>query len=321
MADDARYRYKYDGVRWSSLADAKAAKAAGRTAQASAASAAAAAAEAAQKPKEEVRLRDAVLLGRAHVRRTLLRQLTSLCLSSMRGGMGHRGKATLPVHVLQHLLRSVLTLLLANAAPQMGALLDTMSTETGERTASAAAAAQAGRLAALETVIEDTEAELARMQRSKVADMVKMYQGARPAWQPRLFSCLNGLLSDWEGGGVVQLPHMARGASTMTCLVCIAEVMPSFCVVCRLPLVPTEVAWLNLPALEGTWHSNLACVVPCRPGGVQLSGRVAAHQRAQDARAQPAQAAGAAGGAAPHPHPRHPSPAARPGRPTRCCLN
>lgn len=31
-------------------------------------------------------------------------------------------------------------------------------------------------MAALETVIEDTEAELARVNRSKVANMVKMYQ-------------------------------------------------------------------------------------------------------------------------------------------------
>jgi hypothetical protein len=33
-------------------------------------------------------------------------------------------------------------------------------------------------MAALETVIEDAEAELAKVKRNKVASMVKMYQGA-----------------------------------------------------------------------------------------------------------------------------------------------
>lgn len=56
---------------------------------------------------------------------------------------------------------------------QLGALLDTMSTETGEKNVNAAA-----HVKALETVVEDTEAELARLHRSKVANMVKMYQGA-----------------------------------------------------------------------------------------------------------------------------------------------
>jgi len=37
-----------------------------------------------------------------------------------------------------------------------------------------------GQLTALETVIKDTEAELTRLQRSKVANMVKMYQGELP---------------------------------------------------------------------------------------------------------------------------------------------
>ncbi|KAK9918884.1 hypothetical protein WJX75_007810 [Coccomyxa subellipsoidea] len=55
---------------------------------------------------------------------------------------------------------------------ELGALLDTMSTETGEKNVNAAA-----HVKALETVVEDTEAELARLQRSKVANMVKMYQG------------------------------------------------------------------------------------------------------------------------------------------------
>ena len=50
-------------------------------------------------------------------------------------------------------------------------LLDTMSTETGERNA------QAAEKTALETVIEDTEAELAKLQRSKVANMIRLYQG------------------------------------------------------------------------------------------------------------------------------------------------
>ena len=53
----------------------------------------------------------------------------------------------------------------------MNALLDTMSTETGER------CAQAAQKTALETVIEDTEAELAKLQRSKVASMIALYQG------------------------------------------------------------------------------------------------------------------------------------------------
>ncbi|CAL8462625.1 g2158 [Coccomyxa elongata] len=57
---------------------------------------------------------------------------------------------------------------------ELGVLLDTMSTETGERTANAAAQAPSK---ALETVVEDTEAELARLNRSKVANMIKMYQG------------------------------------------------------------------------------------------------------------------------------------------------
>lgn len=35
-------------------------------------------------------------------------------------------------------------------------------------------------MAALETVLEDTEAELARLKRSNVANMVKMYQSERP---------------------------------------------------------------------------------------------------------------------------------------------
>ncbi len=52
----------------------------------------------------------------------------------------------------------------------MGGLLDTMSTETGER------AVQAAQKTALETVIADTEAELAKLQRSKVASMIKLYQ-------------------------------------------------------------------------------------------------------------------------------------------------
>ena len=50
-------------------------------------------------------------------------------------------------------------------------LLDTMSTETGERNA------QAAERSALETVIEDTEAELVKLQRSKVASMIRLYQG------------------------------------------------------------------------------------------------------------------------------------------------
>ena len=50
-------------------------------------------------------------------------------------------------------------------------LLDTMSTETGERNA------QAADRTALETVIKDTEAELAKLQRSKVASMIALYQG------------------------------------------------------------------------------------------------------------------------------------------------
>ena len=54
----------------------------------------------------------------------------------------------------------------------MNALLDTMSTETGER------CAQAAQKTALETVIEDTEAELAKLQRSKVASMIALYQGS-----------------------------------------------------------------------------------------------------------------------------------------------
>ena len=54
-------------------------------------------------------------------------------------------------------------------------LLDTMSTETGERNA------QAAHRTALETVIEDTEAELAKLQRSKVASMIRLYQGEMPA--------------------------------------------------------------------------------------------------------------------------------------------
>ena len=54
---------------------------------------------------------------------------------------------------------------------QINALLDTMSTETGERCAHAA------QKTALETVIEDTEAELAKLQRSKVASMIALYQG------------------------------------------------------------------------------------------------------------------------------------------------
>ncbi len=39
-------------------------------------------------------------------------------------------------------------------------------------------AVQGANVKALETVVEDTEAELARLNRSKVANMVKMYQGA-----------------------------------------------------------------------------------------------------------------------------------------------
>ncbi|BDA46495.1 hypothetical protein COCOBI_08-5880 [Coccomyxa sp. Obi] len=57
---------------------------------------------------------------------------------------------------------------------ELGVLLDTMSTETGERNANVAAQAPSK---ALETVVEDTEAELARLNRSKVANMIKMYQG------------------------------------------------------------------------------------------------------------------------------------------------
>ncbi len=57
----------------------------------------------------------------------------------------------------------------------MCTLLDTMSTETGERNA------QAAHRTALETVIEDTEAELAKLQRSKVASMIRLYQGEPPA--------------------------------------------------------------------------------------------------------------------------------------------
>lgn len=53
----------------------------------------------------------------------------------------------------------------------MCTLLDTMSTETGEMNA------QAAHRTALETVIEDTEAELAKLQRSKVASMIRLYQG------------------------------------------------------------------------------------------------------------------------------------------------
>ncbi|EIE19526.1 hypothetical protein COCSUDRAFT_67679 [Coccomyxa subellipsoidea C-169] len=61
---------------------------------------------------------------------------------------------------------------------ELGALMDTMSTETGERNVNAAAqAVQGANIKALETVVEDTEAELARLNRSKVANMVKMYQG------------------------------------------------------------------------------------------------------------------------------------------------
>ena len=60
-------------------------------------------------------------------------------------------------------------------ALQMCTLLDTMSTETGERNA------QAAHRTALETVIEDTEAELAKLQRSKVASMIRLYQGKQSA--------------------------------------------------------------------------------------------------------------------------------------------
>ena len=61
---------------------------------------------------------------------------------------------------------------------QMCTLLDTMSTETGERNA------QAAHRTALETVIEDTEAELAKLQRSKVASMIRLYQGEPSAPTP-----------------------------------------------------------------------------------------------------------------------------------------
>lgn len=67
---------------------------------------------------------------------------------------------------------------------QMGGLLDTMSTETGER------AAQAAQKTALETVIEDTEAELAKLQRSKVASMIKLYQGQPSASCILSFHCV-----------------------------------------------------------------------------------------------------------------------------------
>ena len=63
---------------------------------------------------------------------------------------------------------------------QMCTLLDTMSTETGERNA------QAAHRTALETVIEDTEAELAKLQRSKVASMIRLYQGELSAPNPAL---------------------------------------------------------------------------------------------------------------------------------------
>lgn len=71
---------------------------------------------------------------------------------------------------------------------QLGALLDTMSTETGEKNVNAAA-----HVKALETVVEDTEAELARLQRSKVANMVKMYQGAH-----QCSSLLHKTLAKWR---------------------------------------------------------------------------------------------------------------------------
>ena len=64
-------------------------------------------------------------------------------------------------------------------------LLDTMSTETGERNA------QAAHKTALETVIEDTEAELARLQRSKVASMIRLYQGELSALTWCSSTCLS----------------------------------------------------------------------------------------------------------------------------------
>lgn len=60
----------------------------------------------------------------------------------------------------------------ADARDNLQTLLDTMSTETGERAAQAAE-----EKSALETVIEDTQAELAKLQRSKVASMIRLYQG------------------------------------------------------------------------------------------------------------------------------------------------
>lgn len=77
---------------------------------------------------------------------------------------------------------------------QMGGLLDTMSTETGER------AAQAAQKTALETVIEDTEAELAKLQRSNVASMIKLYQGQPSASCILSFHCV-------LGGSCTPTPH------------------------------------------------------------------------------------------------------------------
>ena len=53
----------------------------------------------------------------------------------------------------------------------MCSLLDTMSTETGERNA------QAAKRTALETAIKDADAELAKLQRSKVANMIRLCRG------------------------------------------------------------------------------------------------------------------------------------------------
>ena len=53
----------------------------------------------------------------------------------------------------------------------MCSLLDTMSTETGERNA------QAAKRTALETAIKDADAELAKLQRSKVANLIRLCQG------------------------------------------------------------------------------------------------------------------------------------------------
>ncbi|EIE23845.1 hypothetical protein COCSUDRAFT_47030 [Coccomyxa subellipsoidea C-169] len=70
----------------------------------------------------------------------------------------------------------------APARLELGALLETMSTETGERNVNASAQAEpSADVKALETMVEDTESEVANLKRSKVANMVKMYQGMEEA--------------------------------------------------------------------------------------------------------------------------------------------